>query len=424
MRALAAVLLAFCCWAQAPADPVTVDTQHPRLFLTPARLRLLKRERERSSERWRALDSVANGAFERALQYQVSGDAAVGRQAIASALAGMDLRELALVFDWCQDLLTDAQRIDLAGRIAKGMAALASDESVPAISERTLAAVAIYGDYPEAPEAELNWVVHTWWEGGIAPALKAGKDVIPRDDALPLFEMLHAVRDATGIDLRKDCPHYFVNLPTERLLSYYPAAYKGASNRYRAGAGPPNALLASRSRAADLAMVAFDPNAPESQPLQGWLMHDPFAMRDGFGAPYEFLWANPYQPGLSYYHLPPAYYDDVFGKLFVRSGWDDSATWLGCWDGAVQKFANGHAEAVDPATAGAESFDAAVVMFGSHDFRIKLDTGQRLFVAALEPRQAYRVAIEGGKPFEAAADVGGILELHPPEGKDVKVTIR
>jgi hypothetical protein len=428
MKALAAVLLACGCWAAPQGDPLAVDTQHPRLFLTPARLRLLKRERERNSARWRGLDGVANGAFARALQYQVSGDAAVGRQAVASALAGSDLREMALVFDWCRDLPTDAQRSELAGRIAKAMAAEAPNESVPAVSARTLAALAIYGEYPDAPEVELNWVVHTWWEGRMAPALKAGKDVIPRDDALPLFELLHAVRDATGIDLRKDCPHYFLNLPAERLMSYYPAAYKGPSNSFRAGAertaGAPEPQRAARSRAADLAMVALDPDAPESQALQGWLMHDPFAMRDAPGAPYEFLWANPYQPGLSYYHLPLAYYDEVFGKLFVRSSWDDSATWLGCWDGAVQKFANGRAAALTPEAAVPERFDAAVVMFGAHGFRIKLDHAQRLFVAALEPRRAYRVEIEGRKPFDAAADPGGILELHPPEGKDVKVTIR
>jgi hypothetical protein len=437
--------LALCCWAavearaaDAQAEPVVVDARHPRLFLNAVRLRLLKRERDRSSERWRQLDGLITGGaatketgFAQALYYQVSGDAAAGRRAVAWALGpGTDLRQLALVFDWCQDLLTDAQRSDLAARIAKGMAALASDESLPAVSARTLAAVALYDDYPEAPQAELNRVAHTWWEGRIAPALKAGNDVIPRDDALALFELLHAVRDATGIDLRESCPHYFVNLPTERLMSYYPAAYKAAANSFRAGAeraaGAPDPHLAALSRAADLAIVAFDPDAPESQALQGWLMHDPFAMRDSFGVPYEFLWANPYRPGLSYYNLPLAYYDAVFGKLFVRSSWEDSAAWLGDWDGAVQKFANGRLAILNPATAGPQRFDAAVVMFGTgeHGFRIKLEEAQRLFVAALEPHRAYRVEIEGQKPFDTPADSNGILELHAPVGKDVRVSIQ
>jgi hypothetical protein len=438
MRRLAAVLMGFCCWASPQADPVVVDTQHPRLFLSAARLRLLKRERERNSERWRQLDSLVTGGaampeagFAQALYYRLSGDAAVGRRAVAWALEpGSDLRQMALVFDWCQDLPTDAQRSDLAARIAKGMAALASDESVPAVSARTLAAVALYDDYPDAPQAELDWVVRDWWEGRIAPALKTGKDTIPRDDALALFELLHAVRDATGIDLRESCPHYFVNLPVERLMSYYPAAYQAPANHFRVGAqrvaGAPDYRLAVRSRAADLAMVAFDPAAPESQTLQGWLMHDPFTMRDAFGAPYEFLWANPYQPGLSYYHLPLAYYDAAFGKLFVRSGWEDSAAWLGCWDGAAQKYSNERLTVLNPAAAPPERFDAAVVYFGpgARGFRIKLEREQRLFVVALEPHRSYRVAIEGQKPFDATADPGGILELHPPGGKEVGVSIR
>src|SRR6516162_5100239 len=61
MRVLAAVRLVVLCLAPVakPAiaqntadDPVTVSTDHPRLFLRPQRLRLLRRERERSSMRW------------------------------------------------------------------------------------------------------------------------------------------------------------------------------------------------------------------------------------------------------------------------------------------------------------------------------------------------------------------------------------
>jgi hypothetical protein len=449
MRLFGAVVLAFCCWnpleAQAPGkesaaagEPVVVTTQHPRLFLNATRLRLLKRERERSSERWRQLEALVTGGavlpepgFARALYYQISGDAAVGRQAIAWALGpGSDLRQLALVYDWCQDLLSDAQRGDLGARIAKGMADLASAEGVPAASARVLAAVALYDDFPETPQAELDRAVHGWWEGRIAPALKAGKDVVPRDAAYALFELLHAVRDGADLDLRESCPRYFVNLPIERLMSYYPAAYKAPENDFRAGieraAGAPDPRLAALSRAADLAMVAFDAAAPESQALQGWLMHDPFAMRDAFGAPYDFLWANPYQPGLSYYHLPLAYYDAVSGNLFVRSSWEDSATWFGYRDGAAQKFENGRLTTLNPATAAPVRFDEAVVYFGpsARSFRIKLEEEQRVFVVALEPHRAYRVTIEGQKPFDAPADNGGALELHPPVGREIGVSIQ
>ena len=33
-------------------------------------------------------------------------------------------------------------------------------------------------------------------------------------------------------------------------------------------------------------------------------------LRGALGAPYEFLWANPYQPGLSFEHVPLVFHDE------------------------------------------------------------------------------------------------------------------
>ena len=63
--------------------------------------------------RWQQFDTLMAGnapmpepAFAQALYYAISGNAASGKQAVAWALGpGADLRQLALVFDWCQDLL-------------------------------------------------------------------------------------------------------------------------------------------------------------------------------------------------------------------------------------------------------------------------------------------------------------------------------
>src|SRR5579872_7481542 len=95
---------------QEATDPLVVGTDHPRLFLRPARLRLLKRERERTSMRWQQFEILMAGhapmpepGFADALYYQVSGNAESGKRAVAWALGpGADLRQLALVFDWCQ----------------------------------------------------------------------------------------------------------------------------------------------------------------------------------------------------------------------------------------------------------------------------------------------------------------------------------
>ena len=68
------------------------------------------------------------------------------------------------------------------------------------------------------------------------PALKAGRDVIPRDDAYALLELLHAVRDNTNLDLREAAASFFKDFPIEHLMSYYPAAFPGPENDYYIGA--------------------------------------------------------------------------------------------------------------------------------------------------------------------------------------------
>jgi hypothetical protein len=443
MRARIGLGAAFCCFcmtlaAQKPDEPVAVFTEHPRLFLRTQRLRLLKRERERASARWQQFESLVVGGapmaergFSWALYYQVTGNAEFGRKAIAWAVApGSDLRQQALVFDWCQDLLTEAQRRDLSARLGKGLAD-ATDVAIGAVRSRSLAAIALYDHVPEIPARALNAVVHQWWEGRMVPALREGRSVVARDDAYALWELLHAVRDNTNLDMRESVPQFFKDFPIEHLLSHYPAAYDAAENQYRTGittgAGEPDLRAAALSRAAELAMVALDVNAAESQVLQGWLMHDHFMLRGTYGAPYEFLWANPYQPGLSYYHVPLIYHNANFGKLFVRSSWDDDAEWFGFFDGLTQMFSRGHLTPLGTRMdAQPLSLKEAMICFAQRvrKFRFTLDEEEAVFLLGLEPGHTYQVEIDDEEIFEAAADRGGILELDMPRGKPVGVRIK
>jgi hypothetical protein len=443
MKLLWALALAVSCGAGLGAqaagqrEPLAVLTEHPRLFLRPARLRLLRRERDRASERWQRLEALlgANATmpepgFAEALSYQVSGNQEAGRRAVVWALGPTaDLRQMALVFDWCQDLMSDAERSGLADRLVKGMAALGSDDSVPAMRSRALAAVALYDHAPDAP-GELQRVAVSWWNGEMAPALNAGRDAIPRDDVYALFELLYAIRDSASLDLRESCPRYFRNLPLARLVSYYPAVFHTSENDFHVGVEPgftePDMRLAALSRAADLAMVDYDPNLEESQAMQGWLMRDRFAMRGVFGAPYEFLWANPYQAGLNYYLAPLAYHDAQSGELFVRSSWQDSAAWLGWFQGVAQRFEGGLLGPLDPRVAAVIDVGSAVVCFGRGErkFRATLAEDERAFVAALDPLRVYQVEIDDEEVYEEAADPGGILELDLPHGREVGVRIR
>ena len=424
---------------QAGDEPVTVSSEHPRLLLRPGRLRLLKRERERASQRWQQFEALIAGrapmperGFALALYYAVAGAAPEGRQAVAWALGReSDLRQQALVYDWCQELLGESQRKELEARLEKGITAPPADDSVATTRSRALAAVALFDHSPTAPRRELERIVRTWWEGKLAPALREGRGVIQRDDAYPLYELLHAMRDNTNIDLRESCPGFFRQFPIEHLMSYYPAFYEGPDSEYYIGAtqrvGEPDLRAAALSRAADLAMVAFDTNAAPSQVLQGWLMHDRFMLRGTFGAPYEFLWANPYQPGLSYYHVPLVYYNAEFGTLFVRSTWEPTARWFGLFGGTMQLFEEGHVAPVDPRRAADPIvLKEAIVCVArtAKRFRVRLEENEPVYVVGLEPRKPYQVEIDDEELYEAVADLGGIIELEVPRGKEVGIRLQ
>src|SRR5439155_19228434 len=111
--------------AQAVEDGLDIYTEHPRLFLRPQRLRLLKRERDRRTTRWIQFETLMAGkapmpetGFAQALYYQIVGDEEAGKQAVRWALGpASDLRPLALAFDWCHSALSEAQSKAPAAKI-------------------------------------------------------------------------------------------------------------------------------------------------------------------------------------------------------------------------------------------------------------------------------------------------------------------
>jgi hypothetical protein len=436
MRRLPGLFVAFCVFipflSAQTEDPVAVFTDHPRLLLRPQRLRLLKRERERTSARWQQFSTLISGnapmpepGFAYALYYQVSGDDTYGRKAIDFALSpAADLRQRALVFDWCQELLSEAQSRELSAHIQKGITDPPGKETVPSVRSRVLAAIALYDHVPQTPQRELERIVRQWWTAGNLAALKAGKHVIGREDAYPMWELMHAIRDSTNIDLRESYPRFFKEFPIEHLISHYPAIYEAPENEYRIGAsvkiGEPDVKAAALSRAAELSMVAFDVNAAETQVLQGWLMHDKFILKGTFGSPYEFLWANPYQPGLSYYHVPLIFHDPEFGRLYVRSTWEPDATWFGYFDGAMQMFSEGRVTALrTEINAAPISLQEAWLCFGQRmrKWKLAVDEEEAVFILGLKPKQKYQIEVDDEEMFESVADAGGILMIDLPHGK-------
>jgi hypothetical protein len=429
-------------YAQGEDNEYRVYADHPRLILTAQRLKLLKRERERDSMRWRQFDLLVKGGaalpepgFAYALYYAVSGDPAEGKRAVDWALGKADdLRQLALVYDWCQPILTPQQSLALAAKIRQ-LSAKRTGESIPARRDQALALIAIADDSKHSEEAPLTDLIQHWWRAAFVHALAEGRTAPPLSDFYALIEMMHAVRDNLKIDLRDDAPEYFARLPIYLVAANYPAPYRAPENEFRipmfeSGAqesAQPDLTRAALARTSGLALVALDNNSLENQYLQGWLIQDRFSMLTLFGAPYEFLWANPYQPGLSYYHLPLVFHDAASGALFVRSSWEEDADWFGVYAGAAQFFHDGRVTTVNQAASGSSKpapldLGDAGVVFGRIPFQFSMGGGT-ILVIGLKPNQKYLVETDDEEMREIATDRAGTFMLQYPPGRAAGIRV-
>ncbi|MDX2154391.1 MAG: hypothetical protein SFV54_26860 [Bryobacteraceae bacterium] len=420
--------------AAASDESFRVYTDPPRLFLNPRRSRLLRRERERDSIRWRQFHLLMSGGaampepgFANALLYHVAADEAAARRALEFALSpAADTRQAAIVFDWCAAAATPQQKAALTARLGKAAAAPAT--AVPDVRDRTLAALAIAEQQPELSEKALTETVNTWWRGNIAPSLKEGRRPIRREDTLALFELLHVVRDNLRIELRDAIEPWFRSLPAFLLSSYYPSPWPAAENEYRipmmTRSGDPDLRAAALARAAEFAVVAYDTNLLESQFLQGWLIQDRFLLRSPLGAPYEFLWANPYQPGLSYFHMPLTFHDAEHqdGALFLRSSWEEDARWLGYLEGRLQFFEQGKLSVFDTAKLERPLRIGNQAVVAAARFSFEEVAPEATYVLGLKPRTWYDIEVDDEAMYDARADAGGILaiRLSGPAGVRLK----
>jgi len=422
-------------------DSFKVYTESPRLLLRPQRLKLLRRERERRSLRWDQFETLWTGnaqfpelGWVQALRFQIADDRESATRAVAWAIGPADvqrtddLRQMALIADWCEPLIKGDDKSQL---FAKLLRAVNDPRPVRTLAEaraKVFAAVVLGGALTEAQQTAgqkaLEAVLDGFWNGTFIPSLRSAKSSVPNADAYAMLEILHVVRDNLNFDLRDTLPPWFKQYPLLHLIAHYPAPWPGAENEFRIPAdemianGGPDIRKAALSRAAELAMVAYDANASSSQLLQGWVTNDRFLLRGAFGIPYEFLWANPYQPGLSYYHVPLALHDEIGGQLFVRSSWEDDAEWVGFFGGELQLFRDGEVTRVDPKAAREPlDLDTAIVFFARESKRFLVpgpkakENDDAVFMVGLDPKRTYHVEIDGEEMIEETADPGGIVYL-------------
>ena len=418
-----------------------VYTEHPRLWLDARRLRLLRRERERQSVRWQQLQllrkmrrPLPEEPLLAALEYQVADEEAAGHRAVqwaleraaaAEATSREELRLLAVVFDWCYPLFGEKGRTRVAERMAHALDSVSSQPGIRSFSTAALTAIAFADEWPGS-ETALTAAFETRWRNEFLPALREGKLLGAAADRVAFLEMCHAVQHNLNLDLWNQAPAFFKQFPFSLLLEYYPPPVTIAGHRFRwpseaSGVRANPALQGELARMAELLTAAYETNSVETQFLQGWITHDIYRLRTPSGAPYEYLWMNPYQPGLSYYNVPLHLHDEIGGRLLARSSWDDDAAWVGYFDGELQLFADGRRTLVDlkKQTSPIVFPQLAVVpAAGNSTFRVRLAEGDDVFVVALEPGKTYRIRMGTEKSVPYVAGKGGILHLKAEPGAE------
>jgi len=302
--ALAAAFLVLCGVMRADDG----ENHSPQLLLTPKLLRRLQRDRTRQTVRWLNFEKRVESApqspergFELALFYAVTRDETRGKEAVSWALAHQsETRQVALVVDWARDVMSAEQE----QKLIKGPQSLtmSTPPTAPVVRDSLFRAV-LQGAFDQnLLERENRYILKD---------LHKSHTVDPAS-LYAAVEYLMVLRNVKHMDLRDADPGFFANLPKTLLLGLKPKEVERPDWRVHAAA---------------LALVTLDPNLESSGYLQAWAMEDSQMIHEGPGVAYEFLWADPYLPGIAYQNMDPWIYDPA-GSLFARVGWEPDACWI------------------------------------------------------------------------------------------------
>jgi hypothetical protein len=421
-----------------PQAEYRVYNEHPRIWLDESRLLRVQRDAERNTPRWARLKELLaqpgqlqEPAFAEALAYQAAGDEAFGRAAVDWALGAAernfseagDLRQGSLVFDWCQPLLNEEQRAKIAGGLAAAITseANASEPNLLRMRDALLASIAVSGAWPGAEEA-TGKLLNQHWKATLVPQMEAGKAADRAVELQAALEICVAVRHNLDRDLWSESPQVFRDVAMTRILSYLPDDIETKEGRVHRpsvapmGSGPETEAIVGR--VAEMTLVGYDSRSRSSQFLQGWLRSDAHTLRGGYGAPYEFLWLNPYLPGLSPTSGPQSAYDPTRGRFFARSGWGADGLWLGFFDGKLLRYEGGTLTPVEPDN-GAEaiSFPGFAIALPEENAKFQAKVlegnpvyGQYVYLLGMDDQRRYEIKI-GDNPWHEYHSRGGVIQL-------------
>jgi hypothetical protein len=182
------------------------------------------------------------------------------------------------------------------------------------------------------------------------------------------------------------------------------------------------------ARITEMMLVAYENTLEEYQFLQGWIRHDAYVLRDAYGAVYEFIWINPYLPGLSYSNSPPVAHDTVRGQVFARKDWDDDDVWAGYLGGELQIYAEGQLMVIGPASQQAPlTFPGAAVVLARPPMRFEVEVpppagaheSPAIYLVGLSEGETYNVRVNRSRFRPYRAGRGGIVVIRSQVSKGV-----
>jgi hypothetical protein len=426
-----------------PQAEYRVYNDHPRIWLDESRLVRVQRDAERNTVRWLRLkellaqpEQLQEPAFAAALAYQASGDETFGRAAAEWALTAAernfseagDLRQGSLVFDWCQPLLNEEERAKIAAGLATAIsvAADAGESNLQRTRDALLASIAVSGTWPGAEEA-TGKLLNQHWKANLVPQMEAGQALDRAEELQAALEICVAVRHNLDRDLWGESPQAFRDVAMARILSYLPDDVETKEGRvHRPSVVPGGSDLETEAivgRVAEMTLVGFDSRSRSSQFLQGWLRSDAHTLRGAYGAPYEFLWLNPYLPGLSPTSGPQAAYDPTRGRFFARSGWGADGLWLGFFDGALLRYESGALTPVEPDNrAEAIPFPGFAIALPEENAKFQAKVlegnpayGQHVYLLGMDDERRYEIKIADSAWHEYRPQ-GGVIPLTNEPG--------
>ena len=224
-------------------------------------------------------------------------------------------------------------------------------------------------------------------------------------------------------------PDVFRGLALPRILSYTGDAVETPEGQLRLSALMPESAGIEREaalwRIAEMLTVAYDTSSQDMQFLQGWLRNDSYTLRGPLGALYEFLWLNPYLPGLSPTSGPKIAYDAAHSRIFGRKGWEESDLWVGYYDGRLRLRSEGEQHVIRPGD------KQAPLVFGSSailvseadakfDVRLEDDRGaypSYLYLVGLDPARRYQLRLNKDAWTTLEPTPGGVIAVRNVRAK-------